>query len=77
VEVVEHRLTLDLWCREEDPAPLVGAVRTALAGLDFDLPEPWTLVTLLPGYADVFVTKDPDVMRGLVRLRAVMGRVAV
>jgi hypothetical protein len=74
VTLLEHRLTLEVWCRDADPSPIVGALRMALSDLDIDLPEPWTLLSLLPAYSDVFTTRDRRVRRGLVRLKAVMGR---
>lgn len=75
VDLIEHRLTLDVWCREEEPEAVIGALRAALAGMDIELPAPWVLVSLVPAYADVFATRDEQVRRGLVRLRAVMGAV--
>ncbi len=75
VSLLECRLSLDIWCRDADPAELLGPLRTALAGLDIALPEPWTLLSLLPAYSDVFATRDTDIRRGLIRLKAVMGRV--
>tara|TARA_R110000868_G_scaffold322583_2_gene583528 strand:+ start:1664 stop:2080 length:417 start_codon:yes stop_codon:yes gene_type:complete len=76
VTVIEHRLTLEIWCRDGDAHAITGQLREALRGLDLALPEPWTLVLLAPAYSDVFATRDHRVKRGLIRLRAVMGRSA-
>jgi hypothetical protein len=75
VSIAEHRLSLEIWCRNGDPAPIVAAIRAALFEADIDLPAPWTLISLMPAYCDVFTTRDLRVKRGLVRLKAVMGRV--
>jgi hypothetical protein len=74
VTLIEHRLSLEIWCRDGDAHAITGQLREALRGLDPVLPEPWTLVLLAPAYSDVFATRDSRVKRGLVRLRAVMGR---
>ena len=74
VTLIEHRLTLEIWCRDGDPHAITGQLREALRGLDPVLPEPWTLVLLAPAYSDVFATRDRRVKRGIIRLRAVMGR---
>ncbi|WP_417494666.1 DUF3168 domain-containing protein [Maricaulis sp.] len=73
VALIEHRLSLEIWCRDGDPHAITGQLREALRGLDPVLPEPWTLVLLAPAYSDVFATRDRRVKRGLIRLRAVMG----
>ena len=75
VSLLDCRLNLDIWCRDNDPAPVLGAVRTALAGVAPELPPPWTLVSLNPVYSDVFTTTDRRVRRGLIRVRALLGRV--
>jgi len=75
VTLIEHRLTLEIWCRDGDAHAITGQLREALRGLDPVLPAPWTLVLLAPAYSDVFATRDRRVKRGLIRLRAVMGRV--
>lgn len=74
VRMIEHRLSLEIWCRDQDPMPLVGTVRAAIAAAEIGLPAPWTLVSLVPAYSDVFATRDRRLRRGLVRLRALMGR---
>ena len=74
VTLIEHRLTLEIWCRDSDAHAITGQLREALRGLDPDLPAPWTLVLLAPAYSDVFATRDRRVKRGIIRLRAVMGR---
>lgn len=74
VTLIEHRLTLEIWCRDGDAHATTGQLREALRGLDPELPEPWTLVLLAPAYSDVFATRDRRVKRGLIRLRAVIGR---
>tara|TARA_R110002072_G_scaffold104999_3_gene229670 strand:- start:1115 stop:1531 length:417 start_codon:yes stop_codon:yes gene_type:complete len=74
VALIEHRLSLEIWCRDGDAHTITGQLREALRGLDPVLPEPWTLVLLAPAYSDVFATRDRRVKRGLIRLRAVMGR---
>ncbi len=76
VTLIEHRLTLEIWCRDSDAHATTGQLREALRGLDPVLPEPWTLVLLAPAYSDVFTTRDRRVKRGIIRLRAVMGRSA-
>ncbi|WP_417491407.1 DUF3168 domain-containing protein [Maricaulis sp.] len=76
VTLIEHRLTLEVWCRDSDAHAITGQLREALRGLDPELPDPWTLVLLAPAYSDVFATRDRRVMRGIIRLRAVMGRSA-
>lgn len=76
VTLVEHRLTLEIWCRDGDAHAITGQLREALRGLDPVLPDPWTLVLLAPAYSDVFATRDRRVKRGIIRLRAVMGRSA-
>ncbi|WP_417482985.1 DUF3168 domain-containing protein [Maricaulis sp.] len=73
VALIEHRLSLEIWCRDGDPHAITGQLREALRGLDPELPEPWTLVLLAPAYSDVFATRDRRVKRGIIRLRAVMG----
>lgn len=73
VTLIEHRLTLEIWCRDSDAHAITGQLREALRGLDPVLPEPWTLVLLAPAYSDVFATRDRRVKRGIIRLRAVMG----
>ena len=60
--------------RDSDAHAITGQLREALRGLDPDLPAPWTLVLLAPAYSDVFATRDRRVKRGIIRLRAVMGR---
>lgn len=72
VRLIEHKLSLDIWCRDQDPAEITGPVRAALRDLDIVLPAPWTLVLLQPVYADHFHTRDLRVQRGLIRLKAVM-----
>ena len=74
VTLIEHRLGLEIWCRDGDAHAITGQLRESLRGLDPVLPEPWTLVLLAPAYSDVFATRDRRVKRGLIRLRAVMGR---
>ena len=74
VTLIEHRLTLEIWCRDSDAHAITGQLREALRGLDPDLPAPWTLVLLAPAYSDVFATRDRRVKRGIIRLRAVMGK---
>ena len=74
VTLIEHRLTLEIWCRDSDAHAITGQLREALRGLDPELPDPWTLVLLAPAYSDVFATRDRRVKRGIIRLRAVMGR---
>lgn len=74
VQLIEHRLNLDVWCRDSDPATVLGPLRAALRGLTIDLPQPWALITLAPAYSDSFTTREPRVRRGLIRLRAVMGQ---
>lgn len=76
VTLIEHRLSLEIWCRDGDAHAITGQLREALRGLDPVLPEPWTLVLLAPAYSDVFATRDRRVKRGLIRLRAMMGRSA-
>ena len=76
VTLIEHRLSLEIWCRDGDAHAVTGQLREALRGLDLVLPEPWTLVLLAPAYSDVFATRDRRVKRGIIRLRAVMGRSA-
>ena len=73
VTLIEHRLTLEIWCRDGDAHATTGQLREALRGLDPVLPDPWTLVLLAPAYSDVFATRDRRVKRGIIRLRAVMG----
>lgn len=75
VSLLDCRLNLDIWCRDSDPAPVLAAMRTALAGVSPELPPPWTLVSLSPVYSDVFTTSDRRIRRGLIRLRALLGRV--
>jgi hypothetical protein len=77
VALVEHLLTLDIWCRDGDAAEVTGAMRQALRGLAITLPAPWDLVALMPIYSDVFTTKDTRITRGIIRLKAVMGHVWV
>jgi hypothetical protein len=75
VALIEHRLTLDIWCRDGGAAEVTGQLRDALRGLELVLPAPWTLVSLMPVYSDVFATRDFRVSRGVIRLRALMGQV--
>lgn len=74
VTLIEHRLTLDIWCRDRDAMPTTSAIREAIRGLDIVLPAPWRLVSLGPAYSDGFATRDPRVKRGLIRLRALIAR---
>jgi len=75
VDLIEHRLSLDIWCRDGGASAITGQMRAALRGLDITLPTPWTLISLMPVYSDVFSTRDPRVARGVIRLRALMGQV--
>ena len=73
--LIEHRLTLEVWCRDADAGAVTGQLRAALLGLDIALPESWSLLSLMPVYTDVFATKHRRITRGVIRLRALMGRV--
>jgi hypothetical protein len=73
--LIEHRLTLEIWCRDEGAGAVTGQLRAALRGLDIALPEGWSLLSLMPVYMDAFATKSRRVTRGIIRLRALMGRV--
>jgi hypothetical protein len=73
--LVEHRLTLDIWCRDGGASEITGQLREALRGPELVLPSPWTLVSLMPVYSDVFATRDFRLSRGVIRLRALMGQV--
>lgn len=72
--LIEHRLNLDIWCRDDDASAVTGQMRAALRGLDISLPDGWALLSLVPVYTDVFATKERHVTRGIIRLRALMGR---
>jgi hypothetical protein len=72
VQLIETRLSLDVWGRDEEVLEVTGAVRGALRAMDLDLPEPWTLVSLMPVYSDHFTTRIQRIRRGLIRLKAVM-----
>lgn len=72
--MLEHRLTLDIWCRDDDAVAVTGQLRAALRELDISLPDGWALLSLIPVYTDVFATTDRRVTRGVIRLRALMGR---
>ena len=74
VALIEHRLTLDIWCRDDDAGAVTGQLRAALRGLDITLPAGWALLSLIPVYTDVFATKHRRITRGVIRLRALMGR---
>ncbi|MHA6288269.1 DUF3168 domain-containing protein [Maricaulis sp. CAU 1757] len=74
VDLLETRLTLNLWVRDGPAEPVLGAVRTAIADMDVELPPPFVLVALMPAYCDVFHTRDSRVSHGVIRLRALMGR---
>jgi hypothetical protein len=74
VALIEHRLTVDIWCRDGGAIETTGQLREALRGLDLVLPVPWRLVSLMPVYSDVFATRDFRVSRGVIRLRALMGQ---
>ena len=75
VDLIEHRLSLDIWCRDGGASEVTGQLRQALRNIDIFLPAPWSLLSLMPVYSDVFVTRDPRVTRGVIRLRALMGAV--
>jgi len=75
VDLIEHRLSLDIWCRDGGASEVTGQLRQALRSLDITLPAPWSLISLMPVYSDVFSTRDPRVTRGVIRLRALMGAV--
>lgn len=72
--LIEHRLTLEVWCRDADAGAVTGQLRAALRGLDIALPAGWALLSLMPVYTDVFATKHRRITRGVIRLRALMGR---
>ena len=74
LELIECRMTLDVWCRDQHPSEVTGVLRTAIAEAEIQLADPWTLIALAPVYCDVFSTRDRRVRRGLVRLRAVVSR---
>jgi hypothetical protein len=76
VELVETRLHLEVWERDNDVLPVTAVLRSALRAMDIELPAPWTLVSMLPVYADHFATRNPRVRRGLIRLKAVMAAAA-
>lgn len=71
--LTEIRLTLEVWCRDSDPAAVLGVLRQALRRADINLPEPVRLVSLVPAYSDIFSTRNARLRRGIIRLRALVG----
>ena len=72
VDLMECRLTLDIWCRDSDAHALTGQLRGLIRGLNPVLPPGTGLLTLEPVYADVFRTTSQRLQRGLVRIRALV-----
>ena len=68
----EYRLTLDVWCRDQDPHDLVGLLRSVLRRADITLPAPWRVLSVMPVYSDVFQTTHSRLRRGVIRLRALV-----
>lgn len=75
VRLLEVRLGLDVWYRDGEPGPVLDALADSVAAAALpDLPGPWRLISLTPAYRDVFATRERRLKRGLLRVRAVMGR---
>jgi len=75
VRLLEVRLGLDVWYRDGEPGPVLDALADSVTSAPLpDLPGPWRLISLTPAYRDVFATRERRLKRGLLRVRAVMGR---
>lgn len=71
-DLVECRLTLEIWCRDSDAHAVTGQVRQRIRALSPVLPAGVQLISLEPVYADVFQTANQRLQRGLVRIRALL-----
>ncbi|XBQ16290.1 MAG: DUF3168 domain-containing protein [Oceanicaulis sp.] len=77
LDLVDHRLTVHVWGRREDPAALkdaVGAVRSVLHQGSLSLDPPFTCVLARVVYADMFTGPDGATLHGVVRVRALVER---
>ena len=72
VRLEEVRLTLQLSVRAEDGLEATGALREALGHAAPVLPAPWRLVRIQPVFSDVLRTRSIGLMRGVIRLLALV-----
>ncbi len=74
-DLIDHRLTVQIYARRDDAERLAGAlaaIRAALHNPALTLDAPYRCVMCQVVYTDRFATTDARIVQGLVRVRALL-----